>query len=141
RGYRFIAPVHPAEAGNPVGPVGPLELVGPVGPIAAAIGKNGTKPAIRANPENPAIAGSSKPALALLRTRRWRILLSSLGVLLMGTGAGWVAARRFNPILAPVAELRLTANPPDDPILSAVISPDAKYVAFADRSGLFLRVI
>jgi len=138
RGYRFIAPVHSAELSNPIGPVGPLE---PGGPVATAIGKNGTKPELRANPENPAIAGSAKPAMALLRTRRWRILLSSLGVLLMGTGAGWVAARRFNPILAPVAELRLTANPPDDPILSAVISPDAKYVVFADRSGLFLRVI
>src|SRR5690242_18191302 len=110
RGYRFIAPVHSAELSNPIGPVGPLELGGPV---ATAIGKNGIKPELRANPENPAIAGSAKPAMALLRTRRWRILLSSLAVLLMGTGAGWVAARRFNPILTPVAELRLTANPPD----------------------------
>jgi Tol biopolymer transport system component/DNA-binding winged helix-turn-helix (wHTH) protein len=74
------------------------------------------------------------------RTRHWRVVLSSLAVLLMGSGAGWVAARRFNPTV-PIAELRLTANAPDDPILSAAISPDAKYLAFSDRSGLFLRVI
>jgi DNA-binding winged helix-turn-helix (wHTH) protein/Tol biopolymer transport system component len=128
RGYRFIAPVHPSEPSNSHEP-------------DEAITKIVTIPAIRANLENPAPHGITMPRVALLQTRRWRILLSSLSVLLMGTGAGWVAARRFNPILQPVAELRLTANPPDDPILSAVISPDAKYLAFADRSGLFLRVI
>ncbi len=129
RGYRFIAPVHPAEPSSP-----PLLF-------PTLIGKAVANPEIQASAANAAIVGPTKPAMALLRTRRWRILLSSVSVLLMGTGAGWVAARRFNPILTPAAELRLTANPPDDPIQSAVISPDAKYVVFADRSGLFLRVI
>jgi dipeptidyl aminopeptidase/acylaminoacyl peptidase len=128
RGYRFIAPVHPSEPSNSPEPAAPITK-------AAAI------LTIRANPESPETARLTVPKIASLQARRWRILLSSLSVLLMGTGAGWVAARRFNPILQPVAELRLTANPPDDPILSAVISPDAKYLAFADRSGLFLRVI
>jgi DNA-binding winged helix-turn-helix (wHTH) protein/Tol biopolymer transport system component len=128
RGYRFIAPVHPSEPSNSPEP-------------AAAIAKAAAILTIRANPESPETAPLTVPKMTSLQARRWRILLSSLSVLLMGTGAGWVAARRFNPILQPVAELRLTANPPDDPILSAVISPDAKYLAFADRSGLFLRVI
>ena len=69
----------------------------------------------------------------------WRIAIAILLVLL-GSGAGWVAARHFNPKVL-IAERRLTANPPDDPILNAVISPDARYLAFADRSGLFLRVV
>jgi Tol biopolymer transport system component/DNA-binding winged helix-turn-helix (wHTH) protein len=71
----------------------------------------------------------------------WRIAAAVL-LVLFGTGAGWVAARHFNvnPKVL-VAERRLTANPPDEPILNAVISPDAKYLAFADRSGLFLRVV
>jgi Tol biopolymer transport system component len=58
----------------------------------------------------------------------------------MGTGAGWVAARRLNPV-ASISQQRLTANPSDDPVTSAVISPDGKYLAFADRTGLFLRII
>jgi DNA-binding winged helix-turn-helix (wHTH) protein len=123
RGYRFIAPVHPPGSAEP---------------SVAAIT---TVEALRAVHTGPTLSTLTIPAIASLRTRRWRIILSSLAVLLMGTGAGWVAARRFNPISAPVAELRLTANPPDDPVLSAVISPDAKYLAFADRSGLFLRVV
>jgi len=72
--------------------------------------------------------------------RRWRIGLAVTGVLVMGTGAGWVAARRFNPRVE-IREQRLTANGPDDPVLNAVISIDGKYLAFADRTGMFLRVI
>ena len=72
--------------------------------------------------------------------RRWRIGLAAAGVLLMGTGAGWVAARHFNPRVE-IREQRLTVNGPDDPVLRAAISVDGKYLAFADRSGMFLRVI
>src|SRR5258707_4020042 len=67
-------------------------------------------------------------------------IFAVLAVLLMGTGAGWLAARRLNPPVR-VSEQRLTANPSDDPVLKAVISPDGKYLAFADRTGLFLRII
>jgi Tol biopolymer transport system component/DNA-binding winged helix-turn-helix (wHTH) protein len=105
RGYRFIAPIQPAEPASGKGTSIPV--------------------AVRVAPPN---------------NRRWRIALSALAVLLAGSGAGWVAARRFNPTVA-IAELRLTANSPDDPIFSAVISPDGQYLAFADKSGLFLRVV
>jgi DNA-binding winged helix-turn-helix (wHTH) protein/Tol biopolymer transport system component len=74
------------------------------------------------------------------KNRRGRIILATLAVLLMGSGAGWVAARRLNPKVQ-IVEQRLTANAFDDPVISAVISPDSKYLAFADRSGLFLRVV
>jgi Tol biopolymer transport system component/DNA-binding winged helix-turn-helix (wHTH) protein len=67
-------------------------------------------------------------------------VIAALAVLIMGTSAGWLAARRLNPTLS-VSEQRLTANPSDDPVLKAVISPDGKYLAFADRTGLFLRII
>lgn len=39
------------------------------------------------------------------------------------------------------AEQRLTSNPPEVPIKQAVISPDGKYLAFADPTGLYLRQI
>jgi DNA-binding winged helix-turn-helix (wHTH) protein/Tol biopolymer transport system component len=38
-------------------------------------------------------------------------------------------------------EQRLTENPSDVPVDSAVISPDGKYLAYADSSGLYLRQI
>jgi len=40
-----------------------------------------------------------------------------------------------------VAEQRITSNPPEAPIESAVVSPDGKFVAYADPTGLYLRVI
>jgi DNA-binding winged helix-turn-helix (wHTH) protein/Tol biopolymer transport system component len=38
-------------------------------------------------------------------------------------------------------EERLTANPPDVPVTDAVVSPDGKYLAYADQTGLYLRQI
>ena len=72
--------------------------------------------------------------------RHFTRIITALAVLLMGTGAGWVAARRLNPLVN-VFQQRLTANPSDDPVLAAILSPDGKYLAFGDRTGLFLRII
>jgi Tol biopolymer transport system component/DNA-binding winged helix-turn-helix (wHTH) protein len=83
--------------------------------------------------------GAQPVAASQVRSGRWRIA-SAVLLVLFGTCAGWVAARYFNPKVQ-ILERRLTGNPADDPILSAVISPDAKYLAFSDRSGLFVRVV
>ena len=112
RGYRFIAPVH---ADSPPAVASKTVLLAAETPVrcfdlARMVQRQGTK-------------------LALI-----------LSLVVMGTGAGWVTARHFNPTLQ-IQERRLTGNPEDDPIVSAVISPDAKYLAFANRSELFLRVI
>jgi Tol biopolymer transport system component len=40
-----------------------------------------------------------------------------------------------------IKERRLTANPSEVPVRSAVISPDGKYVAFSDDTGFYLRQI
>lgn len=70
----------------------------------------------------------------------WQIATAVAAVLMTGTGAGWVLAHRLNPKIQ-ISEQRLTANAQDDPVIGAVISPDSKYLVFADRSGLFLRVV
>lgn len=70
----------------------------------------------------------------------WRIALAVVIVLLAGSGAGWIAARHFNPDIK-FTELRLTANPSDDPVFNAVISPDGKYLAFTDRKGFYLKIV
>ena len=75
--------------------------------------------------------------------RYWRGVLVAAIVLLAGSGAGWIAARHFNPVIKDIkfTELRLTANPSDDPVFNAVISPDGKYLAFTDRRGFYLKVV
>jgi len=95
---------------------------------------------VAVKPNGTSLAPQIVTAPAQQKSRRGRIAVATLSLLLMGTGAGWVAARRLNPKVQ-IVEQRLTANAMDDPILSAVISPDSKYLAFADRSGLFLRVV
>ena len=49
-------------------------------------------------------------------------------------------APALNPLLMAM-EQRLTANPSDVPVLDAVVSPDGKYLAYADPTGLYLRQI
>src|ERR1700724_1482874 len=73
----------------------------------------------------------------------WRVALAVVIVLLAGSGAGWIAGRHFNPATKDIkfTELRLTANPSDDPVFNAVISPDGKYLAFTDRRGFYLKVV
>jgi DNA-binding winged helix-turn-helix (wHTH) protein/Tol biopolymer transport system component len=40
-----------------------------------------------------------------------------------------------------VTEQRVTSNPPEAPVESGVVSPDGKYLAYSDPTGLYLRVI
>ena len=71
--------------------------------------------------------------------RHWLLALSAAALLVVGSIGGWIAARRLVRKTPQPSEARLTNNPPDDPIMSVALSPDAKYLAFADRAGLFLR--
>jgi DNA-binding winged helix-turn-helix (wHTH) protein/WD40 repeat protein len=72
--------------------------------------------------------------------RRWLFPLAVAALLFAGVGAGWHAGHRSAASVRST-ERRLTGNPENDPVLSAAISPDGKYLAFADRAGLFLRVV
>ena len=72
--------------------------------------------------------------------RPWRLPLAVAAVLLAGTSAGWHLGHRSSASVR-FTERRLTGNPENDPILSATLSADGKYLAFADRAGLFLRVV
>jgi DNA-binding winged helix-turn-helix (wHTH) protein/Tol biopolymer transport system component len=75
-----------------------------------------------------------------------RLLLSvALAVLLVGVLLGWGIAhsRRQSAQTTPIRikQWRLTANSEENPVLGAAISPDGKYLAFADKTGSYLRQI
>jgi Tol biopolymer transport system component/DNA-binding winged helix-turn-helix (wHTH) protein len=129
RGYRFIAPVTGNGHGNGNG----------------AHDASGTATASATpTPVPPAPIGSDVPSVTPPRpnifVRHWALALIGAALLVVGTTAGWIAAHRLThaPPSQPT-EWRLTNNSPDDPILNAVLSPDSRYLAFAARSGLFLR--
>jgi Tol biopolymer transport system component/DNA-binding winged helix-turn-helix (wHTH) protein len=92
-------------------------------------------------PVNGAAAVASPVVGGKRRLRaRWPALASMGALVLVGIIVGWRAARHSTP--SPITqERRLTANPTDTPILSSAISPDGKYLAFADKTGFYLRQV
>ena len=111
RGYRFIAPVNDPTATLKVPAQGP-------------------QPAQLIRPNQVASRARSY----------WQIALATSLVLLFGIFGGWQAGHRSAASIR-LSERRLTANPENEPIMSAALSPDGRYLAFADRTGLFLRVV
>lgn len=122
RGYRFIAPVS-----NP--PTAGVELAGPVqgaGQESAAPPPGETVPHATLIPE--------------LRRHKWMLGLVVTTVVVVGTLVNLHFVRR--PAAKPgTSQRRLTANRSETPVLSAVLSPSGKYLAFADTTGIYLRQV
>src|ERR1700761_2068130 len=77
------------------------------------------------------------------RTLKLQWLLLAVSVILTAViGRLWVRHRLlYDSPTHRVTEQRITSNSPDAPVERAVVSPDGKYVAYADPTGLYLRVI
>lgn len=88
----------------------------------------------------PVEASRKEPAQPPSPRRHWLILTAAASVLVTGAIAGWVVGRKSIAAVNPEGR-RLTGNAPNDPVWGAAVSPDAKYLAFADKSGFFLRVL
>ena len=141
RGYRFVAPVQPIEAAVPP-------------PVAASSNGNGLASVpseahnrLNGRPDSSAFAnGTPAQPLHANGTRHplsrihsaWYLALVLLAVaLVVVLKVPWRI--RQTPQLA--QERRITANPAEAPIRAAVVSPDGKYLAYADTTGLYLRQI
>jgi eukaryotic-like serine/threonine-protein kinase len=71
--------------------------------------------------------------------RRWPlIVVASILVFASATGAAWLLTQRRDA-QGKLIEQQITANPPEDYVRCAVISPDGKYVAYHDLTGLYIR--
>ena len=83
--------------------------------------------------------GAARKTVPVATSRRyWRIVPVGATLLIVGIMVGWHAGHRSVAAVR-LVERRLTSNPENDPVISAAISPDGKMLAFADRSGVFLR--
>ena len=70
----------------------------------------------------------------------WRLISVFASIILVASaGIAWRA--RSEGVRPPSLPRRLTANPEDDPILNATLSPDGKYLAFADHTGFYLQQV
>ncbi len=115
RGYRFIAPVEEGAAGLVLGQIGHLHEV-PVPVLAGAVR------------EPP------------LRTQ-WRLWLAAvLATLALGALVARLAWQHWRP-KQELIERQLTTNSSELAVRASAISPDGRYLAYADDSGIYLKVI
>jgi DNA-binding winged helix-turn-helix (wHTH) protein/dipeptidyl aminopeptidase/acylaminoacyl peptidase len=91
------------------------------------------------------ISGTASESISapVARSRmRWPVLSAASAAALAAIGAAYFW---FRPTPAPpvkeVTLKRLTANPTSRPVTSALISPDGRYLAYADPGGIELRQI
>ena len=93
-------------------------------------------------PVNGTVIAPPQPqAVAHSFLRRWWWVAAGSFAVLVGVLVGWHAGHHSSSTARAVSERRLTANASENPITDGVISPDGKYLAFADASHFFLRQI
>ena len=120
RGYRFIAPVADSATAPPTTSRDSPALV------SVSLSGDCTSSATREEVQG-------KP-------RRWYWVLAACALALLAYGA-LVAWRRANTPPPLTIEQQITANPPEAPITGAAISPDGKYLAYSDTTGVYVRHI
>jgi DNA-binding winged helix-turn-helix (wHTH) protein/Tol biopolymer transport system component len=117
RGYRFIAPVEVLIQPSP------LQLL-----MASA--EEGTK-------TSPAPSVPVRPARLLLIALCAVAIVTAGAIFLTHRANGKHGAQTEHHVI----EQRVTSNSPEAPVDSAVISPDGKFLAYSDPTGLYLRVV
>ena len=92
------------------------------------------------NGSSAVLAPEATPVPTSLPRRMWWIagVLAGMALVVLGVVLGVFFASR-EP--SPVRITRLTANPVDDPVRTAAISNDGRYLAFSDDTGFYLRQI
>ena len=128
RGYRFVAQVA-VTSGRQMAAENALARVGP---DAMAV------PNSLVQPPSPTESSNVKSTRGQLGSRFWPLVVAGAALLALAVGAVWLLRYRTPP---EVVEKRVTSNPPDAPITGAVISPDGKFVAYSDPTGVYIRHI
>jgi Tol biopolymer transport system component len=98
----------------------------------------------RATDSQPVAVSSASSTRSPRRPRRWAVYASGVLVAVAGLLAAialwrWGASRPGG--MAELKQSQLTSNTAENMIGAAAISPDGRYLAVADRSGLSLRLI
>jgi Tol biopolymer transport system component/DNA-binding winged helix-turn-helix (wHTH) protein len=140
RGYRFVAPVeNPANgtaattdgAGTNVATANVATTGGPTA--------NGTRENVNPLAED-SFASGQLVALSGKKFKFWWIAIGvgAIVLVLVGLRLGLLLGKHTDAL---PRVTRLTANPADDGVRAAAISPDGRYLAFSDCTGLYLREI
>jgi DNA-binding winged helix-turn-helix (wHTH) protein/Tol biopolymer transport system component len=123
-GYRFIAPVEWTNIRHGISLMTNVVTIAP--------------------PETPTPQPDAPPApQSAAPKRRWELKVS-LAVAALGViGCAFLVYKavigHFQGSPPAFSQRRLTANPHDAPLTSGVISPDGRYLAYSDPTGLYVR--
>lgn len=74
----------------------------------------------------------------------WKLAVAAVVMVFLVVAAAWLLSRRHTPSAtasAAATERRLTTNPTANPLSTAAISPDGKYLAMADATGAYVRTV
>ncbi len=75
------------------------------------------------------------------RSKRALVIAASALLLVIAALALWSWSMRGRPGAHRLSHGSITANPPENPVYAAAISPDGKYLAYADLTGVFVRLL
>jgi eukaryotic-like serine/threonine-protein kinase len=84
---------------------------------------------------------SRAPGIAWLSNKRALVIVAMvvaaavIGILL------WWRSMPAAPETRALLQRAVTANPPENPVYAAAISPDGRYLAYADLTGVFVRLL
>jgi eukaryotic-like serine/threonine-protein kinase len=95
--------------------------------------------------EMRAVLGTTSAAKPAPRWRNLYALGIATGIVILGLAAvfairGWRGLPAGSEQALP-RQHSVTTNPPENPVYAAAISPDGRYVAYADYTGVFVRLL
>jgi serine/threonine protein kinase len=91
------------------------------------------------------VLGSTSAATQAPPRRNLYLLGTAAGVVILGlavlfTIRGWPGFQAGSEQALP-RQHSVTTNPPENPVYAAAVSPDGRYVAYADYTGVFVRLL
>jgi len=123
RGYRFIAPVD-VGAG-----------------LVPALSRADTVPDLAGHPLGVPLQQQGYPRGVPIQAHRWPPRLAAmLAMVAVGTAVAWYVWERSRP-KPELIQRQLTTNSSELAVSASAISPDGRYLAYADDSGIHLKVI
>jgi serine/threonine protein kinase len=83
---------------------------------------------------------SNRPAVRGFAAKRSQLLVAVLAILVIGAAIAWYALERPKP-KPELIERQLTTNSSELSVWASAISPDGRYLAYSDDSGIHLNVV
>jgi len=78
---------------------------------------------------------------SLLKRHRKAAIGAAVLMAVFLLGLGWLLLHRPAPPPPEITQRRLTSNSSDNPVRSGTISPDGKYLAYSDTTGIHLKLL